>query len=109
MPSKILFSSILLYFLDEYRGISRDSLHSARETQLLCGGRFDGDIILIGAYHLCQTSLHGWHVGIELWALGTNSGIDVAQYISLGSYQSMVFLSNILESTFNVSAAVSGK
>ena len=51
MPSKILFSSILLYFLDEYRGISRDSLHSARETQLLCGGRLDGDIILIGAYH----------------------------------------------------------
>lgn len=87
MPSKILFSSILLYFLDEYRGISRDSLHSARETQLLCGGRLDGDIILIGAYHLCQTSLHGWYVGIELWALGTNSGIDVAQYISLGSYQ----------------------
>lgn len=92
MPSKILFSSILLYFLDEYRGISRDSLHSSGKAQFLCGRCLDGNIFLIRIHHLGKTGLHRRHMRIELRTLSTDGCIDIAQHIPLGGYQIDGFL-----------------
>ena len=72
----------ILFFIYQHRGIGADALFTTSEAQVLGGGGLDGDVVLVGVHHLCKALFHGWYMGIDFRALGTDGGIDIAKLVA---------------------------
>ena len=78
---------LLLYFLNQDSGKGTHSFFSSGESQLLCGGGFDGNIVLVGSNDFGQAFLDGRNVGIDFRALSTHRGVKVSKAVTLGGNQ----------------------
>ena len=67
-----------LLAVNQAGGVGGDALHAACEAEALGGGGFDGDVALPDAHEGREGALHSGYVGVELWALGADGGVDVA-------------------------------
>ena len=75
---------LFLLFHNQYSGICRYSLHTSSEAKLLGCGSLNRHIIYICLHNVGKTALHIGDMRIELWTLGTYSGVDIAKTIAFG-------------------------
>ena len=71
------------FSVNNHDGVDRDTLASARVSQLLGGGRLDVDGILIDLQYVGKRSSHLLHIWTETWLLSDDGDVDVRHMVSL--------------------------